>query len=96
MVKADRKCDSVRSAMFKKDELINDLINSNLKSFQEFMEEREEKKKAIEAREEAAKKLKNFDAKRFSLSLTVGPVVTQEFKFAAGIMFGISYNIFRF
>ena len=99
MIKDIRKCDSVRVALLKKDTLIFELTENNLQMFSDFSIEREKKKQAIEARNEAQRKLDKFDRKRFSLGISVGPgmyVANDKIAFGSNIALTLHYSLFRF
>lgn len=99
MIKDIKKCDSVRVALLKKDTLIFELTENNLQMFSDFSAEREKKKQAIEARNEAQRKLDKFDRKRFSLGISVGPgmyVADNKIAFGPTIALTLHYSLFRF
>ena len=71
MQRESRKCDSVRVALAKKDALVTDLIENNLKMFADFNAERE-KKEAVERAKQAeidrqAEKQRKADAEQAKL-----------------------------
>jgi hypothetical protein len=96
MQKESRKCDSLKVAFYKKDQLIEDLVKNNLSSFEEFILERNKKAEAIKELEDIKREMKNINKKRFSLGITVGPALTSSFKIEPAFMFGLSYSLIKF
>lgn len=96
IIKESRKCDSLRSAFENKSILINSLIENNLSMFEDFQEERADKKKAIAEREKAEKELRNFDKKRWGLGFSAGYYFTSDLNFQPAIGVSINYSVFRF
>lgn len=96
MQKESRKCDSVRVALEKKDALILELLDNNLKMFKQFTEERAIKTEALEVMNETRKKLDKFDKKRFGIGFSAGATLNSNFEVKPAILIGVSYSIFRF
>lgn len=96
MQKESRKCDSVRVALNEKDSLILDLVDSNLKMYDDFNAERQKKEAAQSDLDKAQKKLNSFDKKRFGVGMSAGATLNSSFEVKPAILIGISYSIFRF
>lgn len=96
MQREARKCDSVRVALDKKNELVSELIQNNMTMFEEFTQEREKKNEAIKARDEAKRKLDAFDKKRFGIGFSTGVTLDSDLQFKPAFLIGVTYTIFRF
>lgn len=96
IVKESRKCDSIKSAFWKKDVLINDMVQNNVNMFDEFMKERALKQEAIKDRSAAQEELKEFNNKRFGIGFSIGIGATPDFEFKPIVALTLHYTLIRF
>lgn len=96
MAKESKKCDSLKVAFNSINNLVNSLADNSIKTFSEFLKEREKKEKAQAEAEEIRKELLSLDRKRFGIGISTGVGVNSDFKFYPAILVGINFSIIRF
>lgn len=84
-----------KTQLDKKDENIYDLAQKLMNSYTDFQEERAEKEETQKLLIEAKEELTSYDKRRFSFTISAGPVLTSDSEIKPGVMVGVSYTLFR-